>query len=56
MTCTACLGSLTNTVSDLRKNTIGRASASSRNITKLEQSTIIRYLWVFPISFSLPID
>jgi len=35
---------LVSTVSGLCKNTHGRASASSKHITKLEQSTFLRYL------------
>jgi hypothetical protein len=35
-----------STASDHRKNALRRASASSRHITKLEQSTFIRYLLV----------
>jgi hypothetical protein len=46
MTRTACLVCLVSTVSGSCKNTIVRASASSRHITELEQSTFIRYLWV----------
>jgi hypothetical protein len=41
----ACLVCLVSTVSGRCKNTLGRASASSRRITKLEQFTFLRYLW-----------
>ncbi len=42
---TACLVCLVSTVSGCPKNTLRRASASSGLITKLEQSTFLRYLW-----------
>ncbi len=45
MACTACLVCLVSTVSGHCKNTLGRASTSSGHITKLEQSTFLRYLW-----------
>jgi hypothetical protein len=41
MACTACLVCLISTVIDCRKNALGRASASSEHITKLEQSTFL---------------
>jgi len=47
---TAFLVCLVNTVSGHHKNTLGRASASNRHITKLEQSTFRGYLWIDPIS------
>ncbi len=37
----ACLVCLVSTVSGCCKNTLGRASASSRHITKREQSTFL---------------
>jgi hypothetical protein len=43
---TACLACLVRTVSGRYKNTLRRVSASSGHITKLEQSTLLRYLWV----------
>jgi hypothetical protein len=46
MACTAYLVHLVSTVSGCHKNTLGSASASSRHITKLEQSTFLRYLWI----------
>ncbi len=46
MSHTACLVCLVSTVSGGCKNSLGRTSASSRHITKLEQSTFLRYLWV----------
>ena len=39
--------SLISTVSGHHKNTLARASTSNRHITKLEQSTFLRYLWVY---------
>jgi hypothetical protein len=42
---TACLVCLVSTVSGCRKNTLGRARVSIRHITKLEQSTFLKYLW-----------
>ncbi len=42
---TTCLVCLVSTVSDCHKNTLGRTSASNGHITKLEQSTFLRYLW-----------
>jgi hypothetical protein len=42
---TTCIVCLVSTVSGCSKNTLGRASASSGHITKLEQSTFLRYLW-----------
>ncbi len=42
---TACLVCLVCTVSGCRKNAPGRPCASSWHITKLEQSTLLRYLW-----------
>jgi hypothetical protein len=43
---TACLVCLVSAVSSSCKNTLRRESASSRHITKLEQSTFLRYLCV----------
>ncbi len=45
MICTACLVCLVSTVSGCCENTLGRGSTSSGHITKLEQSTFLRYLW-----------
>ncbi len=45
MACTACLDCLVSTVSGCCKNTLGRASTNSWHVTKLEQSTFLRYLW-----------
>ncbi len=45
MACTACLVCLVSTVSGCRKNSIGRGSACSRHITKLEKSI---FLWCCP--------
>ncbi len=42
---TACLVSLVSSVSGRSKNALGRGSASSVDITKLEQSIFLRYLW-----------
>ncbi len=42
MVCTAILFCLVNTVSGNCKNTLGRPSASSGHITKLEQSTFLQ--------------
>jgi hypothetical protein len=42
----ACLVCLVSTVSSCHKNTLGRVSASSGHITKLEQSTFLGYLWL----------
>jgi hypothetical protein len=44
MASTARLVCLVSTVSRHHKNTFRRASASGRHITKLEQSTFLRYL------------
>ncbi len=44
MACTACLVCLVNSVSGSCKNTLRRVSASRGHITKLEQSTFVRYL------------
>jgi hypothetical protein len=41
----ACLVCLVCTLSGHCKNTLGRASASGGLLTKLEQSTFLRYLW-----------
>jgi len=41
MVCTACLVCLVSTVSGCHKNAIGRGSATSQHITKLEQSTFL---------------
>jgi hypothetical protein len=38
---TACLVCMVSTVSGCRKNALGRPSAKSRHITKLEQSTFL---------------
>jgi hypothetical protein len=46
MTHTAFLVCLLSAVSGRCKNTLGRASACSRHIKKLEQSTFLRYLYV----------
>ncbi len=46
MACTACLVCLVSTVSGRPKNALGRGSASSGHITKLKQSTFLRYLWL----------
>ncbi len=43
---TACLMCLASTVSGRHKNTLGKASANSEHITKLEQYNFLRYLWV----------
>ncbi len=43
---TACLDCLVSTVSGHSKNTLRRATASSGHISKLEQSTFLRYLWL----------
>jgi hypothetical protein len=43
--CTACLVCLVSTVSSCLKNTLWRASTSSRHRPKLKQSTFHRYLW-----------
>jgi hypothetical protein len=43
---TACLACLVSTVSGRYKNILRRVSANSGHITKLEQSTLLRYLWV----------
>jgi hypothetical protein len=43
---TTCLVCLISTVSGCHKNTLVRASVSSEQITKLEQSTFLRYLWL----------
>ncbi len=48
MSHTACLACLVSTVHGRHKNTLVRASASSRHITKLEESTFLRYLWINP--------
>jgi hypothetical protein len=42
---TPCFACWVSSVSGHNKNTLGRASASSRHIAKLEQSTFLRYLW-----------
>ncbi len=42
---TARLVCLIRALSGHRKNALGRGSASSRHIAKLEQSTFLRYLW-----------
>jgi hypothetical protein len=39
---------MVSTVSGHHKNTLGRASARSGHVTKLEQFTFLRYLWVTP--------
>ncbi len=39
---TACLVCLVSTVSGLHKNALGRGRASSKHITKLEQSTFLK--------------
>jgi hypothetical protein len=49
MTHTACLVCLVCTVSGCCKNPLGRGSASSRQITKLEQSTFLRLSMVVTI-------
>jgi hypothetical protein len=41
MACTACLICLASTISGCHKNAIVRGSASSRQITKPEQSTFL---------------
>jgi hypothetical protein len=46
MACTTCYVFLASTVSHHHKNTLGRASDCSGHITKLEQSTFLRYLWL----------
>jgi hypothetical protein len=43
---TACPVCLVSIVSGCRKNALGRGSISSMHITKLEQSTFHRYLWL----------
>ncbi len=43
---TACLVCLVSTVSGRCKNALGKRSASSGHITKLEQSPFLRYLWI----------
>jgi len=43
---TTCLVCLDSTVSGCCKNALVRVSASSGHITKLEQSTFLRYLWL----------
>jgi hypothetical protein len=43
---TACLVCLVSSVSGCRKNALVRGSACSRCITKLEQSTFLRYPWL----------
>ncbi len=52
MACTACLVCLVSTVSGCHKNILGRASASSRHITKLEQSTFLSYYGFIKLSIS----
>jgi hypothetical protein len=49
MACTACLVCLFSTVIGLSQKSqkcLGRCGASSRHITKLEQSIFFRYLWL----------
>ncbi len=48
MACTARLVCLVSTVRGCCKHTLGRASASSRHRTKLEQSTFLRCPWNNP--------
>ncbi len=43
---TACLVCLGSTVSGRCRNALGGGSAGSEHITKFEQSTFLRYLWV----------
>ncbi len=45
---TPCLVCQVKTVNGRHKNTLVRASASSRHITQLEESTFIIYLWINP--------
>ncbi len=41
MACTACLVCMVTTVCGCHKNAVGRGSASSRHIAKLEQSIFV---------------
>jgi hypothetical protein len=43
---TTCLVCLASTVSGRHKNALGKSSANSKHITKLEQCTFLRYRWV----------
>jgi hypothetical protein len=43
---TTCLVCLVSTVRSGSKNALGRGNASSEHITKLEQYTLLRYLYV----------
>jgi hypothetical protein len=45
MAYTTCLVCLVSTVSCCSKNALVRGSTCSRHMTKLEQSTLIRYVW-----------
>jgi hypothetical protein len=51
MACTACLVCFASTVSGGRKNALGRGSVSCGHITKLEQSTFLRYLCIFLLTY-----
>ncbi len=44
---TTCLVCLVSSVSGCLKNALRRGSASNGHITKLEQSTFLRYLWFY---------
>ncbi len=44
MASTACLVCLVGIVSGYQKNAFGRGSTSNKRITKLEQSTFLRYM------------
>ncbi len=48
ITHTVCLACLFSTVSSCHNNLLGRESTGCRQITKLEQSTSLRYLWQIP--------
>ncbi len=51
---TVCLVCLVSIVSGHCKNTLGRASASSRHMTNLEQSTFLIYLWWYSRHYGWP--
>jgi hypothetical protein len=53
MACTACLVCMVTTVCECHKNAVGRGSASSGHIAKLEQST---FLEIFMEDFKSTIE
>jgi len=53
MALTACFVCLVSFFSGRPKTTFGGASDCSRHITKLEQSTFLRYLWLTHLTYEV---